>query len=51
LGIEGTIDRFLGQLEAKREFEPMFSLAVFVTDSADALRLQLYGLWRTAYLV
>lgn len=51
LDLEGTIDQFLGRLEAKREFEPMFSLAVFVADSAEALRQRLDELWRTTYLV
>lgn len=50
LGLESTIDRFVDRLEAKREFEPMFSLAVFVTDSAETLCQRLHGMWRTTYL-
>lgn len=50
-GLEETVDLYLGHIEARRVFEPMFSLAVFVTDSGDALRQQLDDLWHTKYLV
>lgn len=49
--LEDMIDSFLINVEADPEFELMFSLAVFITDSTEALRHHVDGLSRAVYLV
>ncbi len=49
--LEDRVGRFLKYLEATAGFETMFSLAVFITDTADEVRSDLEALDRKFYLV